>query len=118
MRVHFIGLGEVNLFNLAAALHKKGETVTGSDEVFDESLKTMMEQQGLLSDGEGWFSNKIHAQLDAVVVGLKVKKDNPELIKAQELGLTIFSSRTNQESRNSPVNSGRSASRPSSGGML
>lgn len=91
MRVHFIGLGEVNLFNLAAALHKKGETVTGSDEIFDESLKTMMEQQGLLSDGEGWFSNKIHAQLDAVVVGLKVKKDNPELIKAQELGLTIFS---------------------------
>jgi len=91
MRVHFIGLGEVNLFNLAAALHKKGETVTGSDDVFDESLKTMMEQQGLLSDGKGWSSNKIHAQLDAVVVGLKVKKDNPELIKAQELGLSIFS---------------------------
>jgi len=91
MRVHFIGLGEVNLFNLAAALHKKGETVTGSDDVFDESLKTMMEQQGLLSDGKGWSSNKIHAQLDAVVVGLKVKKDNPELIKAQKLGLQIFS---------------------------
>nr|WP_288931763.1 Mur ligase domain-containing protein [uncultured Allomuricauda sp.] len=91
MRVHFIGLGEVNLFNLAAALHKKGETVTGSDDVFDESLRTMMEQQGLLSDGKGWSSNKIHAQLDAVVVGLKVKKDNPELIKAQELGLSIFS---------------------------
>jgi len=91
MQVHFIGLGEVNLYNLAAALHKKGETVTGSDDVFDESLKTMMEQQGLLSDGKGWSSNKIHAQLDAVVVGSKVKKDNPELIKAEELGLSIFS---------------------------
>ncbi len=91
MQVHFIGLGEVNLFNLAAALHKKGETVTGSDDEFDESLKAMIQQQGLFSDGEGWSSNKIHEQLDAVVLGSKAKKNNPELVKAQELALSIFS---------------------------
>lgn len=91
MQLHFIGLGEVNMCNLAIVLHKKGETVTGSDAVFDESLKAMIEQQGLSTDGEGWFSNKINEQLDAVVIGSTVKKDNPELVKAQELGLQIFS---------------------------
>lgn len=91
MQVHFIGLGEVNMCNLAIALHKKGETITGSDAVFDEWLKAIMKQQGLSTYGEGWFSNKINGQLDAVVVGTTVKKDNPELVKAQELGLPIFS---------------------------
>jgi len=91
MQVHFIGLGEINLFNLAIALHKKGETVTGSDEKFDESLKSIMQEQGLLPKGAGWFSDSIHAQLDAVVIGSQVKHDNPELVKAQELGLPLFS---------------------------
>ena len=91
MQVHFIGMGEVNMFNLAVALHKNGTVVTGSDEVFDESLKTMMEEQGLLSKGDGWFSDSIHTNLDAVVIGSKVQVDNPELVKAQELGLPLFS---------------------------
>jgi len=91
MQVHFIGLGEINMFNLAIALHKKGETVTGSDEKFDESLKTIMQEQGLVSNEAGWFSDRINDQLDAVVLGASVKKDNPELVKAQELGLEIVS---------------------------
>ena len=53
MQVHFIGLGEVNMCNLAIALHKNGEAVTGSDAVFDESLKTIVQEQGLSTDGEG-----------------------------------------------------------------
>ncbi|MAU16508.1 MAG: hypothetical protein CMH46_13330 [Muricauda sp.] len=91
MQVHFIGLGEAGLSNLAVALQKKGETITGSDEVLDESLKTLKQEQKLLFNEAGWFPEKIHAQLDAVVIGAKVKKENPELVKAQELGLRIFS---------------------------
>lgn len=91
MQVHFIGLGEINMFNLAMALHKRGETVTGSDNAFDESLKSIMQQQGLLSNEAGWFSDRINDQLDAVVLGANVEKDNPEWIKAKELGLQIFS---------------------------
>ena len=91
MQVHFIGLSEVNMCNLAVALHKKGETVTGSDVVFDESLKSMMQEQGFSTEGEGWFSDKINDGLDAVVLGASVKNDNPELVKAQKLGLRIFS---------------------------
>lgn len=77
--------------NLAIALHKKGETVTGSDAVFDESLTAIMEANGLSTEGEGWFSDKINDQLDAVVLGASIKKDNPELAKAQELSLEIVS---------------------------
>lgn len=91
MQVHFIGLGQANLSKLAVALQKKGEAVTGSDEVFDESLKTLMREQELLFGQTGWFPEKIHAQLDAVVVGTRIKQDNPELVKAQELELHIFS---------------------------
>nr|WP_297785073.1 Mur ligase domain-containing protein [uncultured Allomuricauda sp.] len=91
MQVHFIGLGEINMFNLAIALHKKGETVTGSDEKFDESLEQIMQEQGLESNKAGWFLDKINEQLDMVVVGATVKKDNPELLKAQELGLQLVS---------------------------
>lgn len=91
MQVHFIGLGEVQMYNLAIALHKKGETVTGSDAVFDESLKTIMQEQGLQTEGEGWFSDKINDQLDVVVLGATVKEDNPELVKARELNLRLVS---------------------------
>ncbi|MDF0717848.1 Mur ligase domain-containing protein [Muricauda sp. 334s03] len=91
MQVHFIGLGEINMFNLAIALHKKGETVTGSDETFDESLKAIMQEQGLVSNEAGWFSDRINDQLDAVVLGVTVERDNPELMKAKELGLRLVS---------------------------
>lgn len=89
MQVHFIGLGEMELFNLAVSLHKNGDTVTGSEELFDESLKDIMQDQGLTSGGAGWFSDKISSNLDFVVLGTTVKKDNPELLKAQELDLKV-----------------------------
>ncbi|MHA7832547.1 MAG: Mur ligase domain-containing protein [Flagellimonas sp.] len=91
MQVHFIGLGEINMFNLAIALRKKGEKVTGSDAVFDESLNAIMYEQGLEYNETGWSSDKINDGLDAVVLGASVKKDNPELVKAQKLSLPIFS---------------------------
>ncbi|MCR9227232.1 MAG: Mur ligase domain-containing protein [Flavobacteriaceae bacterium] len=89
MQVHFIGLGEMEMFNLAVSLHKNGDTVTGSDELFDESLKAIMQDQGLTSSGAGWFSDKISPDLDIVVLGTTVKQDNLELLKAQELGLRV-----------------------------
>ena len=91
MQVHFIGIGEVNMCNLAIALRKKGEKVTGSDAVFDESLNAIMQEQGLEYNETGWSSDKINDRLDAVILGASIKKDNPELAKAQELGLRIFS---------------------------
>jgi UDP-N-acetylmuramate: L-alanyl-gamma-D-glutamyl-meso-diaminopimelate ligase len=91
MHIHFIAIGGAAMHNLALALHLKGDIVTGSDdEIFDPS-KSRLKTHGLLPEAYGWFPEKITKEIDAVVVGMHAKKDNPELIKAQKLGLKIFS---------------------------
>jgi UDP-N-acetylmuramate: L-alanyl-gamma-D-glutamyl-meso-diaminopimelate ligase len=91
MRVHFIAIGGSAMHNLALALHHKGETVTGSDDTIFEPSKSRLEKYGLLPRAFGWYPDKITSDLDAVILGMHAKKDNPELLKAQELGLSIFS---------------------------
>ncbi len=91
MQIHFIAIGGSAMHNLALALNHKGYTITGSDDVIFEPSKTRLEQKGLLPNEFGWFPEKIHSELDAVILGMHAKADNPELIKAKELGLTIYS---------------------------
>lgn len=79
------------MHNLALALEHKGYTITGSDDVIYEPSKTRLKDKGLLPSEFGWFPEKINADLDAVILGMHAKPDNPELLKAQELGLTIYS---------------------------
>lgn len=79
------------MHNLALALHNKGYKVTGSDDEIFEPSKTRLADKGLLPSAYGWFPEKIHTMLDAVVLGMHAKADNPELVKAQSLGLTIYS---------------------------
>ena len=91
MNIHFIAIGGAAMHNLALALHLKGDTITGSDdEIFDPS-KSRLSAHGILPKAFGWFPEKITTQLDAIVLGMHAKADNPELLKAQELGLKIFS---------------------------
>ncbi len=89
--VHFIAIGGAAMHNLAIVLHQKGYQVTGSDDEIYEPSKTRLATNGLLPTEIGWFPEKIHAGLDAVILGMHARKDNPELLKAQELGLRIFS---------------------------
>ena len=91
MKIHFIAIGGSAMHNLALALQHKGYTITGSDDVIFEPSKTRLADKGLLPEPFGWFSEKIHAGLDAVILGMHAKSDNPELLKAQELGVTIYS---------------------------
>ncbi|WP_438969225.1 UDP-N-acetylmuramate--L-alanine ligase [Nonlabens sp.] len=91
MRVHFIAIGGSAMHNLALALHHKGDQVTGSDDTIFEPSKSRLHKYGLLPETFGWYPEKITSDLDAVILGMHAKKDNPELLKAQELGLTIFS---------------------------
>lgn len=79
------------MHNLALALHQKGYKVTGSDDHIAEPSRSRLQQKGLLPDSEGWFTDKITSKVDAVILGMHARKDNPELIKAQELGLKIYS---------------------------
>jgi len=91
MRTHFIAIGGSAMHNLALALHNKGYQVTGSDDAIFEPSKTRLEKKGLLPDEMGWFPEKITSDIEAVILGMHAKADNPELLKAQQLGLKIYS---------------------------
>jgi len=79
------------MHNLALALHHKGYKVTGSDDDIFEPSKSKLEKDGLLPLKTGWFPEKISIELDAVILGMHAKSDNPELLKATELGIKIYS---------------------------
>jgi UDP-N-acetylmuramate: L-alanyl-gamma-D-glutamyl-meso-diaminopimelate ligase len=91
MRTHFIAIGGAAMHNLALALHNKGYQVTGSDDAIFEPSKSRLEKKGLLPTAMGWFSEKITTDIEAVILGMHAKADNPELLRAQELGLKIYS---------------------------
>ncbi|OCX52874.1 peptidoglycan synthetase [Mucilaginibacter sp. PPCGB 2223] len=91
MRVHFIAIGGSAMHNLAIALHDKGFTVSGSDDVLFEPSVSRLAKRGLLPIEQGWFPAKITKEIDAIILGMHARADNPELLKAQELGLKIYS---------------------------
>ncbi|MVN89522.1 UDP-N-acetylmuramate--L-alanine ligase [Mucilaginibacter aquatilis] len=91
MKVHFIAIGGSAMHNLAIALHKKGFKVTGSDDVLFEPSISRLAKYGLLPEKNGWYPEKITADLDAVILGMHARADNPELIEAQQKGIRIFS---------------------------
>lgn len=91
MKVHFISIGGSVMHQLAIALKRKGYLVTGSDDEIFEPAKSNLVNEGLLPLNEGWFEENIKTDLDAVILGMHAKGDNPELVKAQQLGLKIYS---------------------------
>lgn len=91
MNIHFIAIGGSAMHNLAIALHNKGYQVTGSDDTIHDPSKSRLEKKGLLPDAFGWFPEKITSDLDVIILGMHAKKDNPELLKAQDMGLKIYS---------------------------
>jgi UDP-N-acetylmuramate: L-alanyl-gamma-D-glutamyl-meso-diaminopimelate ligase len=88
---HFIAIGGAVMHNLALALVKKGYHVSGSDDEIYEPSRTRLQAAGILPEKQGWFPEKIHPQLDGIILGMHARIDNPELIKAQELGIPVFS---------------------------
>lgn len=91
MRIHFIAIGGAAMHNLALALTEKKYIITGSDDEIFEPSKSRLEKAGLLPAAFGWFPEKIKPNLDAVILGMHARADNPELLRAQELGIKIFS---------------------------
>lgn len=91
MRVHFISIGGSVMHQLAIALHRKGYQVTGTDDEIFEPAKGNLAAEGLLPAQIGWQPALITKDIDAVILGMHAKSDNPELARAQELGLKIYS---------------------------
>lgn len=90
-RVHFIAIGGSAMHNLAIALHRQGFDVSGSDDEIFEPSRSRLDRLGLLPDKLGWRPEDITKDLDAVILGMHARIDNPELIRAQELGIPVFS---------------------------
>jgi UDP-N-acetylmuramate: L-alanyl-gamma-D-glutamyl-meso-diaminopimelate ligase len=91
MKIHFIAIGGAAMHSLAIALHRKGYTVTGSDDEIFEPARGNLEKTGLLPPSDGWDPERIHASLDAIILGMHAHADNPELARALELGLKVYS---------------------------
>lgn len=91
MKVHFIAIGGSAMHNLAIALKLKGYEVTGSDDEIFEPAKGRLSKYGILPLEEGWNPEKINRDIDAVILGMHAKSDNPELAEARRLGLRIYS---------------------------
>ncbi len=90
-KVHFIAVGGSAMHNLAIALHRKGYEVTGSDDEIFEPSRTRLKNEGILPAELGWHPEKLDNSYEAVILGMHARNDNPELLKAQELGLKIYS---------------------------
>ncbi len=91
MKIHFISIGGTIMHQLAIALRQKGYHISGSDdEIYDPARTNLLNHQ-LLPAKMGWKKKNIHADLDAVILGMHAKADNPELKEAQRLGLPIYS---------------------------
>lgn len=91
MKIHFIAIGGSAMHNLAIALHLKGYEITGSDDEIFNPAKGRLQKYGLLPAEIGWCPDKITSDLDAVILGMHARIDNPELLKAKELNLKIYS---------------------------
>ncbi|RYD58720.1 MAG: peptidoglycan synthetase [Sphingobacteriales bacterium] len=89
--IHLIAIGGAVMHQLALALHRQGNVVTGSDDEINDPAKANLAAAGILPNEPGWHSERITAKLDAVVLGMHAKGDNPELTKAKELGVPIYS---------------------------
>lgn len=90
-KVHFIAIGGSAMHNLAIALHRKGYIVTGSDDEIFDPAKSRLLSYNLLPETFGWFPEKLSSEINAVILGMHARSDNPELQKAKELGLKIYS---------------------------
>ncbi|MGZ3865462.1 MAG: UDP-N-acetylmuramate--L-alanine ligase [Bacteroidia bacterium] len=91
MKIHLIAIGGSVMHNMALAMKNKGYTVTGSDDEINEPSRSRLQKQGLLPAAMGWFPEKLDKSYDAVILGMHARVDNPELLRAQELGLKIYS---------------------------
>ena len=91
MRLHLIAIGGSAMHNMALSLFEKGYEVSGSDDEINEPSKSRLLKFGLLPESLGWFPEKINKNIDAIILGMHARADNPELIKAKELGIKIYS---------------------------
>ena len=91
MRIHFIAIGGSAMHNLAIALNRKGNHVSGSDDAIYDPSRSRLDKDGLLPAKMGWDTSRIDTSNDAIILGMHAKEDNPELLAAKALSIPIYS---------------------------
>ncbi|MCB0496031.1 MAG: peptidoglycan synthetase [Cyclobacteriaceae bacterium] len=91
LNIHLIAMGGSVMHALALALKTQGHTITGSDDQFFDPSKSALKNAGILPEQTGWDPDKITNSLNMVILGMHAQKDNPELLKAQELNVPVYS---------------------------
>ncbi len=91
MNIHLIAIGGSIMHNLAIELKNKGHNITGSDDFFYEPSKSRLEKNNILPEKSGWHPKKITKKIDIIILGMHADIKNPELQKAIELKLPIYS---------------------------
>jgi UDP-N-acetylmuramate: L-alanyl-gamma-D-glutamyl-meso-diaminopimelate ligase len=91
MKVHFTAIGGAVMHSLAIALNRQGYEVSGSDDKIADPARTNLAREGILPEAEGFFPEKVNSSLDAIILGMHARIDNPELLRAQELKIPIYS---------------------------
>jgi UDP-N-acetylmuramate: L-alanyl-gamma-D-glutamyl-meso-diaminopimelate ligase len=91
MKLHFISIGGNVMHQLALALHQKGYTITGSDDEIVDPAKSNLQKAGILPSEIGWNDQLITKDLDGVILGMHARENNPELAKALQLGIPVYS---------------------------
>ena len=91
MRIHLIAIGGSAMHNLAIALHCNHHTVSGSDDEIYDPARSRLASYGLLPDQMGWNPERISADLDAIILGMHARRDNPELERALALNIPVYS---------------------------
>ena len=91
MNIHLIAIGGSVMHNLAIALHKNGNQISGSDDEIFEPSESRLKKYNILPKRSGWFPEKITKNIDYIILGMHAKKDNPELLKAKKLNIPIYS---------------------------
>ncbi|MCZ2101679.1 MAG: Mur ligase domain-containing protein [Chitinophagales bacterium] len=89
--IHIIAIGGAAMHNIALDLHDQGNIVTGSDDEIYDPAWSRLQKASLAPEAMGWFPDKIHSNLDYIILGMHAKTDNPELLKAQQLGIPVYS---------------------------
>lgn len=88
-KIHFTGIDNPVVCDLAIAMRQAGAEVTGSGMVPAEA-KSRLDAAGIPNAAE-WDAGRIVPTLEAVVISPAVKRDNPELHRALEQKIPVYS---------------------------
>ena len=86
---HLIGIGGVSMSSLGEVLHGMGITITGSDLNDANPNVSSLRSKGI-EVMIGHNAENISEDMDFIVRTAAVHDDNPEIIRARELGLPVF----------------------------